>query len=281
MENNASGSTILYLQLEITSTHRKCLSVIYLNTTVWRRGGVCVCSCHCVHLTKQHVGLAIVAYARLEHRIAILAWSKELGPLCLSCFATPTAENHVIGNRRTTVSRVLFRKRELTEFCGKLSEFCDNLGEFGLVQNRQLHASTIYVSPLRKLHEGRFPIKFWRRWRKLSTTATISQLKSAMRDIACRLKYEVYVYGKQHLTTCTEIPDTSVTNKHYQDDGSSRYVLLDDFGSGAERPWFELCVSQITQANQKPLMIVGDKMVCVCNPECTVGWKGSWALKFP
>ena len=33
-------------------------------------------------------------------------------------------------NGRNTVSRVLFRKRELTEFCGKLSEFCEKLGEF-------------------------------------------------------------------------------------------------------------------------------------------------------
>ena len=29
-----------------------------------------------------------------------------------------------------TVSRVLFRERELTEFCGKLGEFCEKLGEF-------------------------------------------------------------------------------------------------------------------------------------------------------
>ena len=35
-----------------------------------------------------------------------------------------------IGNGRNTVSRVLFRKRELTEFCGKLGEFCEKLGEF-------------------------------------------------------------------------------------------------------------------------------------------------------
>ena len=28
------------------------------------------------------------------------------------------------------VSRVLFRKRELTEFCAKLSETCEELGEF-------------------------------------------------------------------------------------------------------------------------------------------------------
>ena len=36
----------------------------------------------------------------------------------------------VIGNGRNTVSRVLFRKRELTEFYGKLGEFCKKLGEF-------------------------------------------------------------------------------------------------------------------------------------------------------
>ena len=36
----------------------------------------------------------------------------------------------VIGNGRNTVSRALFWKRELTEFCGKLGEFCEKLGEF-------------------------------------------------------------------------------------------------------------------------------------------------------
>ena len=32
----------------------------------------------------------------------------------------------MLGNRRNTVSRVLIRKRELTEFCGKLGELCKN-----------------------------------------------------------------------------------------------------------------------------------------------------------
>ena len=35
-----------------------------------------------------------------------------------------------IGNGRNTVSRVLFRRRELTEFWGKLGEFWGKLGEF-------------------------------------------------------------------------------------------------------------------------------------------------------
>ena len=35
-----------------------------------------------------------------------------------------------LGNGRTTVSRVLFRKRDLTEFCSKLGEFCEKLSEF-------------------------------------------------------------------------------------------------------------------------------------------------------
>ena len=38
-----------------------------------------------------------------------------------------------LGNGRNTVSRVLFHKRELTEFWGKLGEFCEKkLGEFAL-----------------------------------------------------------------------------------------------------------------------------------------------------
>ena len=33
---------------------------------------------------------------------------------------------------QNTVSRVLFRKREITEFCGKLGDFCQKLGELAL-----------------------------------------------------------------------------------------------------------------------------------------------------
>ena len=39
-------------------------------------------------------------------------------------------ESEFVGNGWNTVSRVLFRKCELTEFCGKLGEFCEKLGEF-------------------------------------------------------------------------------------------------------------------------------------------------------
>ena len=40
------------------------------------------------------------------------------------------AQCEILGNRRNTVSRVLFQNRELTEFYGKLGEFCEKLGEF-------------------------------------------------------------------------------------------------------------------------------------------------------
>ena len=40
------------------------------------------------------------------------------------------ARTKTIGNGRNTVSRVLFQKRKLTEFCSKLGEFCKKLGEF-------------------------------------------------------------------------------------------------------------------------------------------------------
>ena len=52
--------------------------------------------------------------------------------------AEDSAENNapgsapMLGNGRNTVSRVLFRKRELTEFCGKLGEFCEKLSEFAV-----------------------------------------------------------------------------------------------------------------------------------------------------
>ena len=37
-----------------------------------------------------------------------------------------------LGNGQNALSRVLFRKRELAEFCGKLGEFCKKLDEFAL-----------------------------------------------------------------------------------------------------------------------------------------------------
>ena len=43
-----------------------------------------------------------------------------------------TPGNAFLGIGRNTVSRVLFRRRELTEFCGKLGEFRVKLGEFVL-----------------------------------------------------------------------------------------------------------------------------------------------------
>ena len=51
-------------------------------------------------------------------------------------FSSPESLLSQIGNRQNTVSRVLFQKRELTEFCGKLDEFCQNkLGEFALAHS--------------------------------------------------------------------------------------------------------------------------------------------------
>ena len=48
--------------------------------------------------------------------------------VCLPFVSQYLATN--IGNGRNTVSKVLFQKRELTEFCGKLGEFCEKIGEF-------------------------------------------------------------------------------------------------------------------------------------------------------
>ena len=44
----------------------------------------------------------------------------------------PSAEmcRGILGNGRNTVSRVLFRKREFTEFCSNFGEFGEELGEF-------------------------------------------------------------------------------------------------------------------------------------------------------
>ena len=46
-----------------------------------------------------------------------------------------------LGNGRNAVSRVLFRKRELTEFWGKLGEFCEKLGESALHKNFTLRGT--------------------------------------------------------------------------------------------------------------------------------------------
>ena len=53
-----------------------------------------------------------------------------------------------------------------------------------------------------------------------------------MCDVACRLRYETYINGKQRVTTCTQIPDKQALQKSW----FCRYVVLDAFGDGAERP---------------------------------------------
>ena len=47
-------------------------------------------------------------------------------------WTSSTSVASLLGNGRNTVSRVLFRERELTEFCGKLGEFRVKFGEFAL-----------------------------------------------------------------------------------------------------------------------------------------------------
>ena len=62
-----------------------------------------------------------------------------------------------LGNGRNTVSRVLFWKRDLTEFLGKLGECCEKLGEFAFAhkdyrgQTRHMnirHISKLPVTPV-------------------------------------------------------------------------------------------------------------------------------------
>ena len=48
---------------------------------------------------------------------------------------------------RNTVSRVLFRKRELTEFCSKSGEFCEKLGELALAHNYQTQRNSLSSLP--------------------------------------------------------------------------------------------------------------------------------------
>ena len=45
--------------------------------------------------------------------------------LVLEC-SSPLGRCPLVGNGRNTVWKVLFRKRELTEFWGELGEFCEN-----------------------------------------------------------------------------------------------------------------------------------------------------------
>ena len=51
---------------------------------------------------------------------------------CSSFLRKQSSKVPSVGNGRNTVSRVLFWRRELTEFCGKLREFCEKLGEFAV-----------------------------------------------------------------------------------------------------------------------------------------------------
>ena len=53
---------------------------------------------------------------------------------CMDRKKRQTSNSAELGNGRNTVSRALLRKRELTEFCGKLGEFCEKLGAFAFIQ---------------------------------------------------------------------------------------------------------------------------------------------------
>ena len=53
-----------------------------------------------------------------------------------AAFCRSAALRLLVGNRRNTVSRVLFQKRELAEFCGELGEFCEKLDEFTLTHKQ-------------------------------------------------------------------------------------------------------------------------------------------------
>ena len=51
------------------------------------------------------------------------------------------------GNGRNIVSRVLFRKSELTEFYGKLGEFCEELGEFAFAHKYKIERNSLSSLP--------------------------------------------------------------------------------------------------------------------------------------
>ena len=55
--------------------------------------------------------------------------------------------SYSLGNGWNTVSRVLFRRRELTEFYGKLGEFCEELGEFALAHKKQAERNSLSSLP--------------------------------------------------------------------------------------------------------------------------------------
>ena len=61
--------------------------------------------------------------------------------------ATLLCGYHFLGNGRNTVSRVLFRKRELAEFGSKLDEFCEKLGEFALAHKYRLKGTHWVLCP--------------------------------------------------------------------------------------------------------------------------------------
>ena len=55
-----------------------------------------------------------------------------------------------LGNGRNTVSRLPFRKRELTEFCAELAEFSEELSEVAFAHKNYLEA----LSSLRGIRRG-------------------------------------------------------------------------------------------------------------------------------
>ena len=64
-----------------------------------------------------------------------------------TCFEISSPTCLKLGNGRNAVSRLLSRKRELAEFCGKLGEFCEKLGEFALAHKQKAERSSLSSLP--------------------------------------------------------------------------------------------------------------------------------------
>ena len=85
-------------------------------------------------LSHSDLGFCRKVLQNFSHskRLAEAQGRSKYAKPCIFDLLSGDAENLLLptlGNGRNTVSRVLFRRRELTEFCGKLGEFCDKLGE--------------------------------------------------------------------------------------------------------------------------------------------------------
>ena len=96
---------------------------------------------NCIDISSEETRIPFQARLGRQSQYLCDTLAKES---CMSCFASMISK---LLNGRKTVARVLFRKRELAEFCDKLAELCEKLGELALTHQYKTERKSLSFLP--------------------------------------------------------------------------------------------------------------------------------------